>query len=238
MISDNIATLFLPPKNHPQCDVAKNSYFISFEGIEGSGKTTQIARFSKHLEAQGLSVHLFREPGGTEFGEKMRQAILSSKSSIHPLAEAHLFAASRAQLIQERISPILRQVNQVVIVDRFLDSSLAYQGHAGGLGIQTILEIHRHYPLTLVPDLSFYLKIDLDTSVKRQNQRGAQRDYFESQSSDFHQKLIQGFDAAAQIFSQRFRVINGALDEDDVTQELLCKWKEFLQRQLPGSSPS
>ncbi|MCO4756046.1 MAG: dTMP kinase, partial [Bacteriovoracaceae bacterium] len=108
------------------------SLFISFEGIEGSGKTTQITTLKHALENQGYKVTLLREPGGTPFGEKMREAILSSEENISPVAEACLMAASRAQLLEKRIVPLLETPGNIVIVDRYIDSSLAYQGSARG----------------------------------------------------------------------------------------------------------
>ncbi len=134
-----------------------NSYLISFEGIEGSGKSSQIQAFTDYLESQGMTVSHFREPGGTDFGEKLRSAILDSKTSINKLAEAHLFASSRAQLLSEKVIPLLDKPNQIVILDRFIDSSIAYQGHARDLGVEIVLDIHKYYPLNLTPHKTFYL---------------------------------------------------------------------------------
>ena len=133
----------------------KNTYLISFEGIEGSGKSTQIKKFTEYLKSKNQDVHYFREPGGTKFGEKLREAILDSDSPIHPLAEANLFAASRAQLLSEKVIPLLEKENQIIILDRFIDSSIAYQGIARNLGIDTILDLHKRYPLNLTPHCTF-----------------------------------------------------------------------------------
>jgi hypothetical protein len=108
------------------------SYFLSFEGIEGAGKSTQIIKVKEYLEQNHFRVLILREPGGTPFGEKLRQAILETKNEITPLAEAHLFAASRAQLLTEVILKELAEPNTVVICDRYIDSSLVYQGHSRG----------------------------------------------------------------------------------------------------------
>ena len=117
---------------------------ISFEEIEGSRKSTESQLLHEYFEASGSSVLLVREPGSSEFGEKLRSAILESDSEIAPLAEAHLFASSRAQLLSQKILPHLEKENAVVLIDRYLDSSIDYQASARGLGLQTILDIHSH----------------------------------------------------------------------------------------------
>ena len=184
------------------------SLFISFEGIEGSGKTTQIQFLKTYFENKGYKVLLLREPGGTVFGERLRTAILESNSPIDPLAEAHLFASSRAQLLSEKILPHLSQEKSVVLLDRYLDSSIAYQGVARGLGVQTIIDLHSHKPLNIVPNKTFYLKIDIETSMDRQNARGAEKDYFEKEEKSFYQNLIDGYDQASELFSDRIEIID------------------------------
>ena len=197
-----------------------SSYFLSFEGIEACGKSTQITKISAYLEEKGLRVFTVREPGGTPFGEKLRQAILESTEKIHPLAEAHLFAASRAQLLEQTILKELSVPNTVVICDRHIDSSLAYQGQARKLGAGTILDIHRHFPLTTVPHKTFYLKIDLETSFQRQKQRGSEKDYFEAENKAFYQSLIDGYDLAAKIFPDRISIIEGKSSTDDIFSKI------------------
>lgn len=196
------------------------SLFISFEGIEGSGKTTQILKLKEHLEANGLNVSSFREPGGTPFGEKLRSAILQSEEKLAPMAEACLFASSRSQLLESRILPALETPRSIVIVDRYLDSSLAYQGVARSLGIRSILDLHRRSPLTTVPHLSFYIKIDTKTSWERQAERGDKKDYFEKEKNEFYEKLISGYDRAAQLFSKRFCVLDGLKAPEALAQEI------------------
>lgn len=204
------------------------SLFISFEGIEGSGKSTQIEYLKEYLIDQGLRVLLLREPGGSIFGEKLRSAILNSETPISPLAEAHLFASSRAQLLSEKILPFLEQQNSAVLLDRYIDSSLAYQGIARGLGLQTILDIHAHSPLNILPNRTFYLKIDLETSQKRQHARGNKKDYFEKENHDFYQKLIQGFDEASALFQKRIAVIDGKKTMPEIQAEIAKKISEIL----------
>ena len=132
------------------------SFFLSFEGIEGAGKSTQITRLKKYLEEEKkYRVLILREPGGTPFGEKLRQAILENKTEISPLAEAHLFASSRSQLLTEVILKELSIPNTVIICDRYIDSSIVYQGHARGLGVAEVLEIHNIFTLNVTPFLLF-----------------------------------------------------------------------------------
>lgn len=206
-----------------------NSYLVSFEGIEGSGKSTQVERFIELLKSNNQSVSYYREPGGTTFGEKLREAILTSEHKLDPIAEAMLFASARAQLIFQNVLPDLQQDNQVVILDRYLDSSLAYQGHARGLGVDTVLGLHQNGILTNVPHLTFYLKIDYQTSVERQKARGNEKDYFEKEQKEFYEKLIQGYDDAANIFPDRIKVVDATKDIDNVTSQINKIWKESLK---------
>lgn len=196
------------------------SYFISFEGIEGAGKSTQIKDITKYLEDKDFRVLLLREPGGTIFGEKLRKAILDTNTDLHPLAEAHLFASARAQMIHEVILKELAIPGTIIISDRYIDSSLAYQGMARGLGFSTILKIHQHFPLSLVPHLTLYFKIDLKTSMERQKIRNAPKDYFESQGDDFYNKLIEGYEKSLELFPHRVKCINAIASPETITTDV------------------
>ncbi len=204
------------------------SFFISFEGIEGAGKSTQIVRLKNYLEEKNYRVIVLREPGGTPFGEKMRQAILETKTEITPLAEAHLFASSRAQLLSEVVLKELETPNTVVICDRYIDSSIAYQGHSRGLGIVNILEIHNIFPLNLVPHLTFYLKINAETSEVRQKIRNAPKDYFEARGPEFYKKLIVGYDTASELFPNRILVINAEDSQENITKVVTNSINQLL----------
>lgn len=197
------------------------SYFLSFEGIEGAGKSTQIIRLKNHLEQKNFRVLVLREPGGTPFGEKMRQAILETKTEITPLAEAHLFASSRAQLLSEVILKELAVPNTVIICDRYIDSSLVYQGHSRGLGIAEVLNIHNVFPLNIVPHLTFYLKIGVDTSEKRQKMRNAPKDYFEAKGIEFYKKLVVGYDTVAALFPNRILQLDAEVSLDSMTMTII-----------------
>lgn len=200
--------------------------FLSLEGIEGSGKSTQINFIKSFLENKGYEVLTLREPGGTLFGEKLREAILASTSPLHPLAEAHLFVSSRAQLLHERILPFLNKPKSVVILDRYIDSSLAYQGKARKLGYQTILSLHARNPLNILPHRTYFLDISLETSMKRQEARGQVKDYFESEKKDFYQSLVEGYQEVAKLFNQRIKTIDGSKDPSIVSQ--------IIQKDLEG----
>ncbi|MCY4524409.1 MAG: dTMP kinase [Halobacteriovoraceae bacterium] len=204
------------------------SYFISFEGIEGAGKSKQIEKVFNYLEKQKFRVLMLREPGGTIYGEKLRQAILQTKTPLHPLAEAYLFASSRIQLLNEVILKELGTPGTVIVCDRYMDSSLAYQGFARGLGIDNILGIHGFFPLNLLPHVTFFIDISLKTSRERQKARNASKDYFESQGDDFYLKLIEGYHRAAEIFPQRIHTIDGEKNEDDVFKQITTVLDQLL----------
>ena len=194
------------------------SFFISFEGIEGAGKSTQILRTQRYLESKGFRVLTLREPGGTAFGEKLRQAILDSPEKLHPIAEMYLFASSRTQLLSKVTLPELAVPQTVVIYDRYLDSTLAYQGSGAELDTTTILQTHQYFPLNLVPHLTIYLEIDVETSLQRQRQRNIPKDYFESQGENFYRKVLDGYRTACDLFPDRISVIE---DEGDASEEAI-----------------
>ncbi len=184
--------------------------FISFEGIEACGKSTQLKYLQQAFAASNLTSLLVREPGSTAFGEHLRQAILASSEALDPIAEACLFAAARSQLLTQTILPALKQ-EQVVIADRYLDSSLAYQGWARGLGLDSILTIHQFHPLNTLPHLTFYLRISPEVSLARQKQRAQKADYFEQQDAAFYQKLVEGYDQLASLWPKRIVALDGTL---------------------------
>jgi dTMP kinase len=206
-------------KYHPP-QAAHQSFFISFEGIEGSGKSTQIERAERFLKKQGFTVHRFREPGGTVFGEKLREAILHSTTPLDPMSECHLFLASRAQLLKEKILPLLSQEKTVVLLDRYIDSTLVYQGIARKLGFEKVLTLHQFAPLDNLPHLTIYLQIDLQTSMDRQATRGNEKDYFESETESFYRSLIQGHDELLSLFPQRIVSIDAKKDIESVASDI------------------
>lgn len=206
----------------------KSSYFISIEGIEGAGKTAQIHLMQTYLENKGLKVIILREPGGTKFGERLRDSILESQSSLNPLAEAYLFASARAQLIEEIILKKLNDEKTVIICDRYIDSSIVYQGIAGALGIEKVLQIHSLSPLNLFPHLTLYLKISVSTSIERMRKRNNEKDYFESRENAFFEDLINGYDDVAQLFPNRIKTIDGENSQQTVFALIQAQLDQLL----------
>lgn len=185
----------------------KMGYFISFEGLDGSGKSTQANLLKQHFSNQGKEVLLIREPGGTEFGEDIRTALLKPrKDKIHPKAQLMAFLSSRAQLIYQVILPALKR-GAIVIADRFIDSSIAYQGFAEGLGSDYVTSLHVGQILGLRPDITFFLNIGVEESLQRRDQRNQSLEYFEMQTKDYFESLQAGFEWCAQHFSKRFKII-------------------------------
>lgn len=219
---DSIKSLYRNPET-------PGSFFLSLEGIEGSGKSTQIQEIEKYVQSKGLRVVTLREPGGTQFGEKLREAILKSETPLHPLAECHLFLASRAQLLKEKILPFLLQPGSVVILDRYIDSTLAYQGKARRLGYETVLTLHQHDPLNLLPHRTYFLDISLETSMERQKARGNEKDYFEAQKHEFYQNLVDGYRELSDTFPDRILKINAEKTPADVTKEIIKDLERFIK---------
>jgi dTMP kinase len=178
--------------------------FVTFEGVDGSGKTTQADLLSDHLRAEGREVVATREPGGTQLGERIRELVLHS-GPMAPWAEAALFTAARAQLVDEVIRPALARGADVVC-DRYIDSSLAYQGLARGLGVERVLEMNLLATGSLLPDRTFYLRLPARTAADR---RGDDLDRFEQEGAEFAGEVARAYDELAEIFGERLVVTDG-----------------------------
>ena len=196
--------------------------FISFEGLDGSGKTTQMRRLAKRLRARGHVVLETVEPGGTEIGGKIRQVLLdAANQELSPTAELLLYFASRAQNVDERILPALRR-GEIVLADRFTDSTLVYQGCGRGLGAETVLALDRVACRGLKPDLTLLVDIDVETSLARARARNAAEPAGETrmdeQSLEFHRKVYEAYRALAAGEPERIRRIDGraAIEEIEV----------------------
>jgi dTMP kinase len=193
--------------------------FLSFEGTEGSGKSTQIRRLGQRLEAAGHRVRQVREPGGTAVGEAIR-ALLLAHEEPGPAAvtEALLFAAARAQLVREVIEPALQE-GCIVLSYRFVDSSLAYQGGGRGLGIDKVLAINREAIAGRWPDRT--LLLDLPTAVGATRQRArAPGDRIESEPDAFHERVAEAFLQLAHRNPERITVIDGTGTPDEVQERI------------------
>lgn len=190
--------------------------FVSFEGLDGSGKTTQVERLRATLEAEGREVVTAREPGGTALGERIRALVLHG-DEMTPWAEALLYAAARAELAAEVIGPALAR-GADVLLDRYLDSSVVYQGIGRGLGAEEVLELNLLAVGGLVPDRTFVLAIDPGRSLGRV---GAQPDRIEREAAVFHERVAAGYERLASLFPDRVVVLDGALDPDALAAQVL-----------------
>ncbi len=189
---------------------------IAFEGVEGAGKSTQVELLRQALEKAGHRVVTTREPGGTPVGEQVRSILLDPASALEARTEALLFAAARAQLVEQVIRPALER-GEVVLCDRYLDSSLAYQGAARGLGVEAVAAINRFATAGLVPDLVVLLRLDPAEGLARG--RGG-RDRIERQDLEFHRRVARGFLDLAAADPGRFVVIDAAAPPDEVAAEV------------------
>ncbi|GGH65404.1 dTMP kinase [Rothia aerolata] len=195
--------------------------FIAFEGGDGAGKSTQVARLRAALESAGLSVVVTREPGGTEIGEKLRSLVLDhGQGTIDARTEALIFAASRAAHAAQLIRPALEE-GKVVLCDRYIDSSAAYQGAGRGLGIESVTDLSLWATENLLPDLTVLLDVPLGAGRSRAEARGA-ADRMESESDDFYASLHATFGRLAAANPQRYAVIDGTGSIDDVHAAVLA----------------
>jgi dTMP kinase len=185
--------------------------FVTFEGVDGSGKTTQARLLAEGLRAEGREVVETREPGGTELGEQVRGLLLHG-GPVAPWAEAALFAAARAQLVDEVVRPALARGADVVC-DRYLDSSLAYQGLARGLGIERVLELNLLVTSGLLPDRTFLVSVPPAEAAARS---GGEPDRIEREGLPFAEEVSRAYGELARVFAERVKVVDGTLPPDDI----------------------
>jgi len=202
-------------------------FFITFEGIEGAGKSTQAKLLHEYLLQQGKKTLLTREPGGTKTGKKIREILLSETDEIFPSkAELFLYEADRNFHVHNVIKPFLEK-DYYVICDRYTDSTLAYQGYARGLDINLIKNLNSIATDGYEPDITFLIDIPVELSLKR---IGSKRDRIESEDENFHKRLREGFLKIAEDNKDRIVVINGKKDIEDIFKEILniLKDRKFL----------
>ncbi len=191
---------------------------ISFEGIDGCGKSTQISLLKNYFDQHNHCNHLFREPGGTEISEHIRTLLLHESDEMDPITELLLFSAARSQLISEKVIPLLKK-NDIVILDRFYDSTTAYQGYGRKSSsldhINLLNSIASHQTK---PDITFYLRIDPEVAAKRT--QNTAKDRMEKAGLSFFKEVAKGFDALSRS-EKRFRTIDAAQDVDIIHREII-----------------
>lgn len=189
--------------------------FVTFEGLDGSGKSTQAELLRARLDADGEQVVATREPGGTELGEQIRDLVLHG-GHVTPWAEALLYAASRAQHVEEVIRPALAR-GASVICDRYVDSSVAYQGVARGLGLERVLELNLIAVGGLLPDRTFLLVLDPTAVPERV---GGERDRLERESDDFYSRAGEGYRELAERFPERIVTLDASRPAEELAEEV------------------
>lgn len=213
-------------------------YFITFEGIEGSGKTTQIGLLAEHLDSLGYPVVMTREPGGCPIADKIRAILLDAdNSSISPLTELMLYAAARAQHVSEVIIPALRQGN-IVLCDRFTDATLAYQGSGRGIARESLDTLNQLACQSLRPDLTVLIDCDVSVGLKRARQRielatGPREERFELEALDFHQSVRDSYLEIARKEPARFITVDGSASVEDISEAIVA---QVLQNRLNNTS--
>ena len=205
--------------------------FISFEGIDGSGKTTQITLLEKHLKSRDLPVVVAREPGGTEVGESIRQVLLHSRNAeLRPLSELLLYYASRHQNLYQRILPAL-DAGYWVLCDRDADASMAYQGYGRGVDLSLIDQLNQMVISQHMPDLTVLIDMDPALAVSRARDRNrhdsVDEGRFEKESLEFYQRVRQGYLKIAQNFPHRVRVVNGDQPVETLHREIVSLLKDL-----------
>jgi dTMP kinase len=200
--------------------VTQRSLFITFEGMDGSGKTTQMHRLAARLRAMGRTVLETSEPGGPPIATQIRRILLdSANAALSPLTELLLYFASRAQNVDEWILPALER-GEIVLSDRFTDSSLVYQGCGRGLGADTVMELDRIACSGLKPDLTIMVDVDAESSLARARARNAAEPHCETrmddQSLEFHRKVYDAYHALAAAEPERVKVVNGRTGMDEI----------------------
>lgn len=211
---------------------------ITFEGIDGSGKSTQARLLNEYLQSEGYETLLVREPGGTELSERIRTVLLDTSLNVDPFAELLLFSAARAQLVTERIEPALEE-GRIVICDRFYDSTTAYQGAGRGVADPEWLEsLHRRVTDTLVPDRTYLVEVDVETARERRANDEVTDDRMEAAGATFYEHVIRAYEDLAEEHSERFVRLNGRDSIEGLQKLVRADLQPFLDgdRGTPVSS--
>jgi len=212
---------------------SRRGLFITFEGPEGSGKSTQLRMLAARLRSQNRDVFETAEPGGTPIGTQIRRVLLDAKNQeMFPTTELLLMFACRAQNVDQWILPALAQ-GQIVLSDRFTDSTLGYQGIARGLGAEVVYDVDRIACRGLVPDLTLVIDVDVETGLKRVHARNSRTEDVETRIDDqevgFHRKVRDAYHQLASDEPKRVRLIDGSLEEDAVAAEVWHAVADLLE---------
>jgi dTMP kinase len=201
----------------------KKGLLISLEGGEGCGKSTQAIRMKAFLEENGYAVRIVQEPGETQIGKKIRSLLLSKEhTEMAPLAEVLLYMAARAQLVEEIIQPALKHNSRYAIIcDRYMDSSMAYQGYARKLGLETVHQMNMAAVKGFIPDITFFFDLKPEEGLARKNKSShGKMDRLESESLLFHRKVRKGYQILAKQTPKRIKTIHAQKLPDEVWQEI------------------
>jgi dTMP kinase len=193
---------------------------ITVEGIDGAGKTTLVAGLADALRARGVPLDVLREPGGVELSERLRDLVKSAELTIGDRAEALIYAAARAQLVEERLRPLL-ETGRWVLLDRFVDSSLAYQGGGRGLGVDAVRELNRFGTGGVEPDVTLLLRLDPEAGLARVGTRLEGFDRLERERLEFWERVAGAYDALAAAEPERVRVLDASQPPESVLAEAL-----------------
>lgn len=194
--------------------------FISLEGTDGSGKSTQLRKIQEYFSDRDIDFFLIREPGGTSIGEKIRKIILDpANCEMDSMCEMMLYAASRAQLIREVVIPKVKE-GKVVICDRFVDSSIVYQGIARGIGIDTVWEVNKHAINGCMPNLTLFFDIHPKEAGLRMKKSNRSLDRLEMEDEEFHVKVYEGYLKLANLYPERFKRIDSSKSIDETFESV------------------
>jgi dTMP kinase len=200
---------------------------ITIEGLDGAGKSTLARALADELSARGERVELLREPGGVELSERIRTLVKDPELSVAPRAEALLYAAARAQLVEELLAPLLRD-GAIVLLDRFVDSSLAYQGAGRALGVEQVRAINRFATGPLAPDRTLLLRISPAGGRARAHERALAPDRLEREGDGFFAAIASAYDELARAEPERIRVIDAAQAPEQVLRDALAALEDLL----------
>lgn len=214
-----------------------SGYFITFEGGEGAGKTSVLTHVANQLEKQGHSVVTTREPGGIKISERIRD-ILLDKSNIEMDAktEALLYTAARRQHLIEKVKPAL-EAGKIVLCDRFIDSSLAYQGHARGIGIEAVYKMNQFAIAEFMPDLTLFFDIKPEKGLERiRTNKNREENRLDVEELSFHQTVYEGYQILEKQFSSRIKTVDAEKPLDDVVELVFQKVKQYIDQRNKGIS--